>query len=254
MVNGQDYSVTPRLVRDGCCEPASERFVAKTVQGGDWFVDVGANIGLFSLLAAGKCGPFGRVFAFEPNPSVADLLMESAALNWCHDRIVVKRIALSDFTGKMRLHIPENRTGDVRILRDDAAIETEAGSAAARTSRFLPDETVIEVETDTLDALFPLDLPIKILKIDAEGHEANVLSGAKRLLSAKAFDYIMIEAIVDVGIQKWAKTRSWLMKLMELGYRVCTPNEDGSLARCELAGQALSQMKDNNLIFEATRS
>jgi FkbM family methyltransferase len=254
VADGHDYSLTPRLVRDGYLELASERFVAKTLKGGDWFVDVGANIGLFSLIAAAKCGRFGRVFAFEPNPAMANLLMESAALNWYHDRIIITQIALSDVAGTMQLQVPQGRTGDARIVRQSGADEEEPNGAFEKTRLYLPNQTVLEVEANTLDALFAVDVPIKILKIDAEGHEANILAGAERLLAARVFDYIMVEAISDVGVQKWKRTLAWLTKIANFGYRVCTPDQDGNLIHHASLGIALSQMADNNLIFKAGRA
>jgi FkbM family methyltransferase len=254
VANGFDYSLTPRLARDGYFELASERFVAKFLQGGDWFIDVGANIGLFSLLAAGRCGPFGRVFAFEPNPIVAELLKESAVLNWYHDRIVVKQSALSDKPGSMQLQVPRARLGDARIVKDAHAAKAERDDAFTRTRQFLGDDMLLDVDVETLDEAFPIDLPIKILKIDAEGHEAQVLAGARRLLSAKAFDYIMIEAIIDVGVCEWEQTQAGLREIMDCGYRVCTPDDDGNLVPHPTLSVALCRMKENNLIFEAIRS
>lgn len=255
VANGYDYSLTPKLARDGYFELASERFVAKTLQGGDWFIDVGANIGLYSLLAAGKCGPFGRVFAFEPNPVVAELLKESAALNWYHDRIVIKQSALSDKAGAMQLQVPRARLGDARIILTDASTpKSEGDNAFSRTCQFLGDDTLLDVEVETLDQAFPIDLPIKLLKIDAEGHEAQVLAGARRLLSAKAFDYILIEAFIEVGVREWERTQASLYAIMEHGYRVCTLDDDGNLVRHPSLSAALSRIRENNLIFEAIRS
>jgi FkbM family methyltransferase len=251
VTSGYDYSLTPRLVRDGYFELASERFVAKTLAGGDWFIDVGANIGLFSLLAAGKCGLFGRVFAFEPNPAMAELLKESAALNYCHDRIVVKEIAISNKPGKTKLHVVGARAGDARLVNELTEFALETQGAFAKTREYLPGEAIIDIEMDRLDDLFPVDVPIKILKIDAEGHEANVLAGAERLLRAKAFDYIMIEAIMDVGAREWTSTSVWLLKLISFGYHVCTADTDGSLIEHPSLGIALSRMSENNLIFAA---
>lgn len=254
VADGFDYSITPRLARDGYFELASERFVAKTLQGGDWFIDVGANIGLFSLIAAGRCGPFGRVFAFEPNPGIARLLRESATLNWCHDRIIVTQIAISDVAGTMQLQILHGRAGDTRIIRRDSVSDGEADSAYPKTRQYIPDEKILDIETNTLDALFSIDVPIKILKIDVEGHEAHILSGARRLLAAKAFDYIMIEAISDVGIPEWRSTIAWLTKIVHSGYTACTADEDGNLVRHPSLAVALGRMTENNLIFEANRA
>ena len=87
-----------------------------------------------------------------------------------------------------------------------------------------------------------------------EGHEAHILAGAERLLAAKAFDYIMIEAISDVGIPEWRSTIAWLTKIAHSGYSVCTPDEDGNLIRHPSLAVALGRMTENNLIFEANRA
>ena len=252
VANGSDYSITPKLVRDGFFELGNERFVAKTIKGGDWFVDVGANIGIYSLIAAGKCGPFGRVFAFEPNPAVAELLMETAALNWCHDRISVRTVALSDKTGKRQLQVLLNRTGDARLVNQSGEVQ-KADGAFAKTRRYLTAEEIVEVECDTLDAAFPVDVPIKMIKIDAEGHEWNILAGAERLLNAKAFDYVMVEALIDVALPEWKSTYHWLSRLADFGYDVCTADYNGDLLRHPSLHVALESIRENNLIFAARK-
>lgn len=249
VANGGDYSITPKLVRDGFFELGSERFVANTVEGGDWFIDVGANVGLFSLIAAGRCGPFGRVFAFESNPSMAELLAESAALNCFHDRILVRTTAISDEADKKLL----NRTCDARLVDQVNEKEQYSGGAFAKTRGYLSAETILDVKSARLDDLFPVDVPIKLIKIDAGGHEGEVLAGAERLLRAKAFEHIMIEAIVDADLREWKNTYCWLSKLIDFGYEVSVANEDGELMRHASLGVALESMKENSLIFSARR-
>ena len=65
---------------------------------GDTFIDAGANIGLFTLLALSVVGDKGHVHAFEPNPLVAAMLRESLALN-AADNVTVHEIGLSDVEG-----------------------------------------------------------------------------------------------------------------------------------------------------------
>jgi FkbM family methyltransferase len=251
VASGSDYSITPKLVRDGYFEIASERFVAKTICGGDWFIDVGANIGVFSMIAARNCGPFGRVFAFEPNPSIAELLRETVALNWVHDRVSVKAIAVSDESANAILQVLNNRSGDARILDKDH--NNDEPGAFTKTRDYLPKETMFEVQVDKLDNLFPVDLPIKIIKIDAEGYEGKIMAGAKRLLAARVFDYIIVEAIMDTGVKRWEDTYRWLNMLGQCGYGVGIADEGGNIVECGSLGKALDKMKENNLIFYARR-
>ena len=87
VASGRDLSITPHLAKDGFYEHDDEVFIRSIVKGGDWCVDVGANIGVFSMLFASLVGPFGRVFAFEPNPVTIKYLQRSVILNWFHDRL-----------------------------------------------------------------------------------------------------------------------------------------------------------------------
>ena len=80
-VDGKDVSLTPQLVFKGYSELPEENFLKNTVRGGDWVIDVGANIGSFSLLAAQQLGSFGRVFAYEPNPRPVKLMAKSLVMN-----------------------------------------------------------------------------------------------------------------------------------------------------------------------------
>ena len=86
-VNGFDISVSPDLILNGTYEPNEERFVSGILAGGDLFVDIGANFGIFTLLAAQQIGRFGRVIAFEPNENVANLLVKSLVMNWWQERV-----------------------------------------------------------------------------------------------------------------------------------------------------------------------
>jgi len=251
VANGADYSITPRLVRDGCIEYASERFVSKVLQPGDWFIDVGANIGVFSLIGASRCGPFGRIFAFEPNPVMAKLLRESAALNWVHDRVSVCQVAISGSVGKKKLHVIENRAGDSRLAAEAIDGGYDSQGAFAKSREYLAEQYAIEVECNTLDNLFSIDVPIKLMKIDAEGHEAEVLAGAERLLKAKAFDHIMVEAATETGLKQWKNTANSLRNLLSLGYHVCTTDGNGNLTPQKSIGLAIENASEGNIVFTA---
>jgi FkbM family methyltransferase len=132
-------------------------------------IDVGANSGFYSLLAAASRRDI-RVLAIEPDPLVKPILEHNIRLNWLDRRITTLPIALSDRQGVAELFIPSREHGLV-----------EKSSSLERT--FKPAHSdVIRVETDTLDGL-RLRLPggarkVGVIKIDVEGHETAVLRGA----------------------------------------------------------------------------
>lgn len=76
--------------------------MAERLKPGDVFVDVGANIGYFSLLASKLVGPGGRVVAIEASPEVFDLLRRNLELNKAHNVRAVN-VAISDREGSLQL-------------------------------------------------------------------------------------------------------------------------------------------------------
>ncbi|MBX6389421.1 MAG: FkbM family methyltransferase [Frankia sp.] len=145
------------------------RFVCDALRPGDVFVDVGANVGGYTLLAAGRPGV--RVVAFEPASDTFGRLMENVGHNpWLDIR--AHRAAVGDGDGEVLLTV-----GLDTVNRVVAEAPTGAAPAAAPG----PVERVPMVR---LDALLR-DEPVAIVKIDVEGHEPAVLAGARKLLAER---------------------------------------------------------------------
>ena len=128
-------------------------------------IDVGANIGLYSLLAGRKVGPAGRVIAFEPVPEIFDRLQKHILLNGLTN-VTVSRIAVSDTNGSSRLFL--GKTGS-------------SGSLFRQES-----SRSIAVDTETLDSFIRRNHVGKVdaVKVDAEGAEMCILRGMQRLLAS----------------------------------------------------------------------
>ncbi|KZD07958.1 FkbM family methyltransferase [Oceanibaculum pacificum] len=154
-------SVSCYVLRDWC-EPEL-RHLDRLVRPGSVFIDIGANIGLFTLKAARLTGPRGTVIAVEPGTEAADRLTANVGLNdYAQVRIV--REALSDSNGEAVLHhVP---------LGNDPQAYSLIGSAMATEG-----ETV---KTETLDSLVErLGLTaVDCIKMDVEGAEPMVIAGA----------------------------------------------------------------------------
>jgi FkbM family methyltransferase len=226
LVDGSDVSLTPKLVFNGYFELPEENFIKNIVRGGDWVIDAGANIGSFSLLAAQHVGPFGRVFAYEPNPRPAMLMAKSLVMNWVHERVIQRPVALGDASGTVELIFVEDRLGDGRIGRRDIT-----GTTFAQTLKTLVavSPSKLNIPCVRLDDEFPVDLPIKLLKVDVEGYEAKVLAGAERLLRHRCVDYVIMETMEDVAGGLWEETLKQAQMVIDYGYAVCTLTDDGAL-------------------------
>jgi FkbM family methyltransferase len=134
-------------------------FLRSYLKVGDTCLDVGANIGNTVLAAAQAVGQAGRVIAFEPHPSIYTCLAQNLRLNEA-DQVVAHNVALGDHAGEVFF----------TDLEDDD------------TNRVGSGRNGIRVELRTLDQ-FTIDCPaIALLKIDVEGYERLVLSGASRTL------------------------------------------------------------------------
>jgi FkbM family methyltransferase len=156
-------------VVSGSYEPIEREFILTTLKPGDIAVDIGANIGFFSVLMAERVGPSGHIYAFEPLPRNASLLERSIAENDFQTRVTLARAAIADRAGALELISPvfTNNWGG-SYLRTGAAI--------------VPSEhEITKVPVIKLDD-YPMRRPVSFIKLDAEGAELMALRGARRLL------------------------------------------------------------------------
>jgi FkbM family methyltransferase len=169
-------------------EPNELKLVAGLLRPGMSVVDVGANIGLYSILSAFRTGPAGRVWAFEPSSESANRLERNLRLNNC-ERVEVVRLALSDTTSSASL-VSERGFGDAyRYLRPNAA--ASGGEI---------------VKVTTLDAWAAANAigPVDFLKVDIEGGEYRMFLGARECVSSSRDIVIMFECEGD-----WASRAGW---------------------------------------------
>lgn len=155
----------------------------RLLQPGETAVDVGANVGVMSGLMARRSGAGGRVTGFEPHPKVFAAL-QSNVESWKATglplaEIRIERLALSATAGEATLSEPESFSNNQGL----ASLESPENSGA-RVNQF-------RVRTVTLDSLFPGT--IQLLKVDVEGHEAQVFAGAEASLRAGRIRDILFE-------------------------------------------------------------
>jgi len=151
---------------------------AQWLRPGDWAVDVGANIGHYTKRFSDLVGVHGRVISFEPVPETFELLAANAA-QFMTANTTLLNLAASDETRVLGVSIPRFNTGLKNYY--GAALTTAGGS--------------IQVMTCAIDAL-SLSGPVRLLKIDAEGHDPIVLRGAWQLIS-RLHPTIVIESVTD---------------------------------------------------------
>lgn len=171
-------------------------FTARFLKPGDVVIDVGADIGLYSLLAASRTGS-GRVIALEPHPVAAGRLRENAALNLLSN-VEVRAEAAGAEPGTAQL------TANLDTMNH---IVTDSQASGA-----------ITVPVLTLDSLVGSGEQVALVKLDAEGFEAAVLAGASRLLNDRAVIAWVVE-VNGLGGRYGSNDRTVLERFERFGYR-----------------------------------
>jgi len=163
----------------------------KYVKKGDNVLDIGANIGYFTLMLAKLVGPTGKVFAFEPDPRNISLLKKNIETNGYQNVVVVPK-AVSNVNEKCTLFTSQSTFGQNRIYEPKKT----------KNQEYVP----IESETIFLDNFFMNNEKIEnisFVKIDVEGAEKYVLEGMKNILSLnkniKIFSEIDLDFLNDAG-------------------------------------------------------
>jgi FkbM family methyltransferase len=170
----------------GFSEPDTAALVRAYLKPGMVFVDVGAHIGEYALLAARCVGRTGEVHAFEPNPRVFEVLVENVRLNGL-DQIVARPWAVS------------SEEGDVDFDLDPEAALSALASRASSTNRARHVERVPAVTLDGYLGGRRADL----IKIDVEGAELLVVRGGRSLLARPAAEAPVL--IFECALHNYAR-------------------------------------------------
>jgi len=156
-------------------EETTTSLFCRVVKEGDVVVDLGANIGYFTLLAARLVGKNGRVYAFEPEPRNFEYLQRNINLNK-YDHVEALHKAVADKPGIVKLFFCTYDTGHHTIQKYDG-IQAYRPDLAGEEGRF------VEVEQITLDDFFKtVQRPVNVIKMDVEGAEMLALTGMQRLI------------------------------------------------------------------------
>jgi FkbM family methyltransferase len=159
-----------RQVRRGTfrSEEPEYKLLDEVISPGDWVIDVGANIGTYTLKMSELVSSNGRVLALEPIPDTFDLLTSNCKLSRFKN-VTLLNVAASERIGIVRMQIPRwEHTGGPNLY--EARIVPEITSDDGYD--------ILAINIDAID--FPKR--VSFVKIDAEGHELSVIEGMASLL------------------------------------------------------------------------
>lgn len=201
--------VENRICFFGIWEPNITALFCAFLQPGDVVIDIGANIGYYTLLASHLVGMKGKVYTVEPSPSIRVRLEENLQLNSISNVTVLPYAAWHE-SGRATLHIaPKNRGASTLCPLTDAIAE----------------ESVDLVRLD--DILLPQDYSrIRIIKLDIEGAETHALQGLTRLFVQNQQLAIICE-VTPSSLMKLGSSAELLFKLLQsYGFRPYLINND----------------------------
>ena len=167
--------------------------------------DVGANLGIYSF-AALAAAPSATVHAFEPTPEIAEQLREAAGINNLN-RLRVHAVAASSHTGFAKLNRWRGEAG-----RNGGMNFISIGSGEGDSDR------VPTIRLDDFCEKYAIDR-IDLLKVDVQGHEADVLRGAEGLISAGRVGVILFELNWVHDSPRECPARESIRLLERYGYR-----------------------------------
>lgn len=231
-----DSSVGRSILLRGTYEPPVEEVLRRHLRPGDTFVDVGANVGYLSVVAATLVGPTGKVHAFEPNRELVTLLQESMRENGL-TQLHPNEVGLWSEAGELQLRLePSSAHSYLRL----------GGAAAGAVEVRVPVTTL----DDYLDGQG--QPPVRLVKVDVEGAELHVLRGARRCLARDR--PVLVVELLDWGLERYGDDIEGVFAFLGcLGYTARDlggqPVSDATDARIRLA-----PAWTKNLVFETTLS
>lgn len=171
-INSEDYGPPANYLNGGKYEQDYLDLILSFTRDDSIFLDIGANLGFYSIIMGKRVRTAGKVYAFEPNEDICRLFRASAYLNGLSNFygtdgvIIIHNFGVSDQRDEVNFHVPKYHMGGTSISN------TENGTK----------ENNFKITVLPLDEVFGVDFKCDIVKIDVEGHELQVLLGMKNIL------------------------------------------------------------------------
>ena len=209
----KDKNIFSYLLKDGVYEPFETQLIRSMLKKGDTVIDIGANIGYYTLLMAETVGSEGCVYAFEPEPNNYGLLTKNIKANNYSNIIPVQK-ALSDKDGSIKVYCDERNFSGATFAKENLAIKSN---------------NFTEVLTTSLDKCF-VDSKIRLIKIDTQGAEGLIMAGAQSLLKNK--NLIIFTEFWPYGLRNMGTDPKELLRtLREYGYTIKLIDEKNKTLR-----------------------
>ena len=179
-----DLHVSKAIKENGIWEPYETQLILQALKEGSTFIDVGANIGYYTIAASAIVGQLGQIIAFEPEPKNYEKLVSNISLN--HQvNVLPVNAGLSNSTEDAQIFLSDDNWGDHQIYDRGLARESVPIS-------LLHGDTFLDDKVDKID----------VLKVDTQGAEFLVMSGLDATIRQSLPGMKMVIEFWPFGLKK----------------------------------------------------
>lgn len=225
LVPASDLSLMPQLVLSGAVELPLTRYFINHLKQGQTVVDIGANIGYFTVLLGMLVGTNGKVIAYEANPEIVQYLNDTLSINYLHDRTIVHNKAVYSQDMDIPFYANQKFKGNASIQKHNAAY----------FQHYKEEVQTITIHAERLDLLSSSVPRIDVLKMDIEGGEYHAFLGMAEYLKQRLIDTIVFE-LNNAALQNDLEPFQQLLRSCheQLGYLFYLINSEGLLVSFSL--------------------
>jgi len=212
-VHTGDRGIATWIILGGVWETFVDQTLMALLRPGDTFVDIGANMGYYTVKAGTRVGAAGRVFSFEPNPELFPFLADNIDVNGMLGRAQAFNLAAGAQTGHSVLNFAYTNMGGGHVALPGTA---PTGAPVG-----------VRVGVERVDALLPSGTVADVIKLDAEGFEPLVFQGMTELLARSPEASI----VTELSLLQWERHGDPFHQVAEYagGRRIFAIGLDGGL-------------------------
>ena len=230
-VHQHDIIISESIRQSRVWAQAETRLFRELITPGMVVIDVGANIGYFSLLASMLVGPGGQVHAFEPDPVNFGLLKKNVRINHASN-IKVVQTALSNNDDPVPLFLNSDNKGDHRMWEATGESRTKITVKATTLDRYLNKTGIVPA----------------FIKIDVQGAEGQVLAGMKETLARATPLYMILELWPEALRQCGTDPLHMVQMIAEAGFTIRVVADDLLLGKNVIVEQTFSSANAQALV------
>lgn len=235
LLDTRELSMTAHIIADGCWESWITNIYTECIQPGMTVLDIGANCGYYSLLAAQLTGPLGHVHAFEPNPFHHPNLTKSKWVNGFY-HLDIHRCALSNENGEMLLYAPEQSTASASLHKE-----------MIHPLPYMDSIQPVKVKAVRLHDYLP-HVKANIIKMDIEGSEPLILDDILEVMERSGDSKLFMEYNQKAWQQLGHDCETILNNIVKRHFDIYIIRHDSSLEH--VTPQQLIQMTNGKTHFD----